>query len=68
MNSPKEGLMFTIKERSSKPSLISYELLHEIEGEILAKRCVAIRELPHIVPEVSKTTIHEAVTKNVGYR
>ena len=47
---------------------MSYELLHEIEEEIRAKRCVTIRELPHIVPEVSKTTIHEAVTENVGYR
>ena len=47
---------------------MSYELLHEIEEEIRAKRCVTIRELPHNVPEVSKTKIHEAVTENVGYR
>ena len=52
------------ERRSSRPSLISYELLHEIEGEIRANRRVTIRELHHIVPEVSKTTIHEAVTEN----
>jgi hypothetical protein len=28
----------------------------------------AIRELHHIIPELSKTTIHEAVTEKLGYR
>jgi hypothetical protein len=37
-------------------------LLQEIEGEIRANRRVTIRELHHIIPEVSKTTIPEAVT------
>jgi hypothetical protein len=27
-----------------------------------------MRELPHIIPEVSKTTIHEALTEKLGYR
>jgi hypothetical protein len=27
-----------------------------------------IRELHHVIPEVSKTTIHEAVTEKLGYR
>jgi len=27
-----------------------------------------IRELNHIIPKVCKTTIHEAVTENLGYR
>jgi hypothetical protein len=27
-----------------------------------------IRELHHIIPKVSKTTIHEAVTEKLGYR
>jgi transposase len=51
------------ERRSGRPSLISYELLREIEGEIRANRRVTIRELHHIVPEVSKTAIHEAVTE-----
>ena len=29
---------------------------------------MTIRELKHIIPEVSKTTIHEAVTEELGYR
>ena len=29
---------------------------------------MTIRELHHIIPEVSKTTIHEAVTEKLGYR
>jgi hypothetical protein len=48
--------------------LISYDLLHEIEGEIRANHHVAIRELHHIIPKVSKTTIHAAVTEKLGYR
>ena len=27
-----------------------------------------MRELHHIIPEASKTTIHEAVTEKLGYR
>ena len=48
--------------------MISDDLLHEIEGEIRANRHVTIRELHHIIPEVSKTTMHEAVTEKLGYR
>jgi len=48
--------------------LISDDLLQEIEGEIRANRRVTIRELHHIIPEVSETTIHEAVTEKLGYR
>ena len=56
------------EQRSGRPSLISYDLLQEIEREIRANRRVTIRELHHIIPEVSKTTIHEAVTERLGYR
>jgi hypothetical protein len=56
------------ERRSVRPSLISDGLLHEIEGEIRANRRVAIRELHHIILEVSKTTIHEAVTEKLGHR
>jgi hypothetical protein len=63
VNSPKEGLIF-----SGRPSLISDDLLQEIEGEIRANRRVTTRELHHTIPEVSKTTIHEAVTIKLGYR
>jgi len=56
------------EQRSGRPSLISDELLQETEGEIRAYRHVTIRELHHIIPEVSKTTIHEAVTEKLGHR
>jgi transposase len=51
------------EERSGKPSSIPEDLLQEIEGEIRANRRVTIRDLHHIIPEVSNTTIHEAVTE-----
>jgi hypothetical protein len=48
--------------------LISDDILQETEGEIPANRRVTIRELHHIIPEVSKTTIHEDVTEKLGHR
>jgi len=56
------------EQRSGRPSLISDDLLHEIEGEIRANRRVTIRQLHHTIPEVSKTTIHEVVTEKLGHR
>jgi histone-lysine N-methyltransferase SETMAR len=56
------------EQRGGRPSLISDDLLQVIEEEIRANRRVTIRELHHIIPEVSKTTIHEAVTDKLGYR
>ena len=55
------------EQMSGRPSLISDDL-QEIEGDIRANRRVTIRELHHIVPEVSKTTIHKAVTEKLRYR
>jgi len=43
------------EQRSGRPSSISDDLLREIEEEICANRCVTIRELCHIIPEVSKS-------------
>ena len=56
------------EQRSGRPSLISDDLLLETEGQIRANRSVTVRELHHIIPEVSKTTIHEAVTEKLGDR
>ena len=56
------------EQRSGRPALISYDFLQEIEEEICSNRHVMIRELHHIIPEVSKSTIHEAVTEKLGYR
>jgi hypothetical protein len=56
------------EQRSGRPSLISYDLLHEIQVETRSNRRVTVRELHHIIPVVSYTTIHEAVTENLGYR
>jgi hypothetical protein len=56
------------EQRSGRPSLNSDDFLQVIEGEIRATRRVTIRELHHIIPEVSKATIHEAVTDKLGYR
>ena len=56
------------EQRNGMSSLISDDLLQEIEGEICANQRMTIRELHHIIPEVSKTSIHEAVREKAGYR
>jgi len=56
------------EQRSGRPSLISDDLVQEIEGEIRTNRRVTIRELHHIIPKVSKTTIHDAVTEKLGHK
>ena len=65
---PEERTDVHDEQRSGRSSLISYDLLRENEGEICANRRVTIRELHHIFSEVSKTTIREAVTEELGYR
>jgi hypothetical protein len=47
-------------------SVIADDLLQKIEGEIRANQRGMIRELRHIIPEVSKTTVNEAVTEKLG--
>jgi hypothetical protein len=54
------------EKRSGSPSLISDDVLKKNERGIRANRRRTMRELHHI-PEVSKTTIHEAVTEKLGY-
>jgi len=56
------------EQRSGRPSLITDDLLQEIEGKLRINRHVTIRQLHHVIPEVSKTTVHEAVTEKLGYR
>ena len=51
------------EQMSCRPSSIYDDLLQEIEGEIRANRHVTIREFHHTIPEVSTTTIYEAVTE-----
>ena len=56
------------EQRSGRLSLISDDILRKIEGEIRANQRMTIRQLHRVVPEVSKTTIHEPVTEKLGYR
>jgi len=56
------------EQRSSRPSLISDDLFQENERESRSNRHVTIRGLHHIIPEVSETAVHEAVTEKLGYR
>jgi hypothetical protein len=54
------------EQRSCRPSLISDDLLHKIEGESRANRRGMKRELHYIIPVVSNTTINEVVMEKLG--
>jgi transposase len=56
------------EQRSGRPSLISDVLLQKMEGELRANRRGTIRELHHTIPQMSKTTVNEAVTEKLGYK
>jgi hypothetical protein len=56
------------EQRSGRASLISDNHLQKTEGENRANWCGTIRELHHIIPEVSKTTNIEAMTEKLWYR
>jgi hypothetical protein len=53
------------EQMSGRPALTSD--LQIIKGEIPANQRGRIRELHPIIPKVSKTTIHEAVTENCAH-
>jgi hypothetical protein len=55
------------EQRSGRLSFISDNIIQKIEGEIHASWC-EIRELHHIIPKVSKTTIHAAVKEKLRQR
>jgi hypothetical protein len=65
VNSTKGELMFMTNK--GVVGHLRSDDLQKIEGEIHANGCGMIRELHHITLEVSKTTIHEAVTEKLGY-
>ena len=56
------------EQTSGRPSFMSDDLPQKTERELRANRRMTMRELHHIIPEVSKTTIHEAATEKLGYR
>jgi hypothetical protein len=56
------------EQRSGRPSLISVDLLQKTEAETRINQHRTIRELHHITPKPSKTTINEGVTEKLQYR
>ena len=48
--------------------MISEELLQKMDGQIQNNRRLTKRELNDIIPEVARTTIHEAVKDHLGYK
>jgi len=67
INFLKEGLMFTTN-KGAVGNFWSLMTFFRKLKEKFAQINVTIRELHHIIPEVPKTTIHEAVTENLRYR
>jgi isocitrate dehydrogenase kinase/phosphatase len=56
------------EQRSGRPSLISDYVLQKTEGEIRVNLHKTEREIHHIIPKASNTTIHEGVVENLRFR
>jgi hypothetical protein len=56
------------EQRSIRPSLINPDLVQKVEENIRADRRVTINELLEIIPEVSKSFVHEIVKETLDYR
>ncbi|CAL1261915.1 unnamed protein product [Larinioides sclopetarius] len=56
------------EQRTGRPSVISDALLQRTEEAIHANRRLKLKELHQIIPEVSMTTLYEALTVKLGYR
>jgi hypothetical protein len=52
---------------SGRPSIFTDEIIQKIYENICADRCLTNDEHHHC-PEVSRTILHETVTKRLGYR
>ncbi|GFX40847.1 HTH_48 domain-containing protein [Trichonephila clavipes] len=56
------------EQRTGRPSVISDALLQRTEEGIRVNRRLKLKELHQIIPEVSMTTVYEAVTVKLRYR
>jgi transposase len=56
------------EQRTGRPSLINTDLVQKVEENIHADRRVMINELHEMIPEVSKSLVHEIVKEKLDYR
>jgi transposase len=55
------------EQRTGRPSLINDNLVQKVEENIRADRSVTINELHEMIPEVSKSLVHEIVKEKLDY-
>jgi transposase len=55
------------EQTTGRPPLINADLVQKVEENIRADRCVTINELHEIIPEVSKSLVHEIVKEKLDY-
>lgn len=54
-------------ERSGRPSLVTDDLENKVNEKVREDRRFTISELSHHFPEISRSLLHEIVTKKLGY-
>ncbi|GBM79110.1 hypothetical protein AVEN_177422-1 [Araneus ventricosus] len=59
---------FHEEHRTGRPYVISDALLRRTEEAIQTNRCLTLRELHKIIPEVSMSSPHDCVTVTLGYQ
>uniref|UniRef100_A0A8D8R8P0 Histone-lysine N-methyltransferase SETMAR n=1 Tax=Cacopsylla melanoneura TaxID=428564 RepID=A0A8D8R8P0_9HEMI len=55
-------------QRSGRPSIVTDELVEQIENALRDDRRLTLDELSVIFPQISRTLLHEIITETLGYR
>jgi transposase len=55
-------------KRSGRPSVVTPELVQQIEMKIREDRHFTITDLAEFFPKVSRKTVHRIVTENLHFR
>jgi len=56
------------EERSSRPSLVTNELVRKVDEKVRKNRCFTISKFSDEFPQTSRTVLHEIVTERLAYR
>jgi hypothetical protein len=54
-------------EQSSQPSVVSDDLVQNVDHKICERRCFTISELSCEFPQISHTVLYEIITVSLGY-
>ncbi|KYN16305.1 PREDICTED: putative uncharacterized protein FLJ37770 [Trachymyrmex cornetzi] len=55
-------------QRSGRPSILTDDIVEKIENALRDDRRLTVDELSAMFPQISRSLLHETITKTLGYR